>query len=128
MKEDGISWKAIYEDGESLSQFDQNGDENKYTDIERKRLMQFVLYRDKIPIIVIHLGGGKRLIYRMRRAQDTHGNQEVVYLAGWQEKQNGKNIQMISFLFKSGRVEIVDRFNEKNLWFYSINFLPDEKT
>lgn len=127
MKEDGISWKAIYEDGESLSQFNSDGTENKYISIDRLRLVQFILYRDKHPAVVVHLGGKKRLIYRMRRAQDNHGNQEAVYLAGWQEKQNGKNIQMISFLFKSGRIEIVDKFYENHLWFYAINFLPDER-
>jgi glycerophosphoryl diester phosphodiesterase len=127
MEEDKISWKAIYDGGESLSQFNLDGRENKYTDIDRKKITQFVLYRDKTPVVVIHLGGKKRLIYRMRRALDNHGNQEAVYLAGWQEKRNGTNIQSIVFLFEDGHVEILDRFYEKNLWFYAINFLPDER-
>ena len=121
------SWKAIYRDGSSLSQFNENRSENKYFDIDRNRLAQFVLIRNGAPAVVIHLGGNKKLIYRMRRAMDNKGHHEDVYLAGWQEKRNGQNVQMIMALFEDNRVEIVDCFNEKHPWFYSINFLKEEK-
>lgn len=120
-------WMAIYEDRESLSQFNPTGHENKYTDIDKPRLAQFVLYRNEKPAVVIHLGGNKRLIYRMRRAMDNRGNEETVFLAGWQEKRNGMNIQMLVFLFSDGHVEIVDRFHEGHPWFYGIQFLEEEK-
>jgi hypothetical protein len=127
MIEEHTSWKAIYSDGKSLKQFNSDGSENKYVDIDRKKIVQFVLYRNKKPVVIIHLGGKKRLIYRMRRAQDNHGNQKAVYLAGWRETRNGMNIQMISFLFDDNHTEIVDRFSEDHLWFYNINFLKEEK-
>jgi hypothetical protein len=127
MEKDNISWKAIYSDGESLMQFDADGGENKYVDINRTRLIQFLLYRDNIPAVVVHLGPHKKLIYRMRRAMNNHGEEEAVFLAGWQELRGGKSVQMISFLFEDGHVEIVDRFYEDHLWFYSINFLKEEK-
>ena len=121
------SWKAIYSDGSSLPQFNENRSENKYFDIDRSRLVQFVLIRNGAPAVVIHLGGNKKLIYRMRRAMDNKGRHEDVYLAGWQEKRNGQNVQMIMALFEDNHIEIVDRFYEKHPWFYSINFLKEEK-
>ena len=127
MFKNNVSWQAVYEDGDSLVQFDLDGSERKYVDIDRGRLIQFILYRDNIPAVVVHLGPRKKLIYRMRRAINNHGEEEAVYLAGWQELRGGKSVQMISFLFEDGHVEIVDRFYEDHLWFYSINFLKEEK-
>ena len=127
MTEFNTSWEAVYDNGTSLSQFNPDGSENKYVNIDREKITQFVLYRNGKPAVVIHLNRNKKLVYRMRRAQDNHGNQEAVYLAGWQEKRNGKNVQMISFLFEDNHIEIVDRFHENHPWFDSINFLPDER-
>lgn len=127
-----IEWNAIYDDGESLSQYNEkNGTENKYTDIDRSRLVQFVLLADGTPKIVIHLNENKRLIYRRRIAAafsgTNAGNQETVHIAGWQEKKQGVNTQMICFLFEDGHVEIVDKFHENHPWFYSVIFLKEEE-
>ena len=120
-------WRAIYSDGKSLFQFNPDGSENKYFDINRIKLTQFVLYRYGKPAVVIHLDSAKRLIYRMRRAMDNRGNSETVYLAGWQETRNGRNIQMIVFLFQDNHIEIVDRFYKDHKWFYAIQFVADER-
>lgn len=120
-------WSAFYTDGKSLSQIAANGHENNYGDIDKKKLTKFVLYRYEEPMIVIHLGGNKRLIYRMRRAMNNHGEEETVYLAGWQERKNGMNVQMIAFLFENDHIEIVDRFVEGHPWFYPIQFMPEEE-
>ena len=127
MKEKSTFWKAIYNDGNSLFQFDLDGTEQKYTDIDRTRLMQFIIYRNNIPAVVIHLGPRKKLIYRMRRAMNNHGYEESVFLAGWQENRNGRNVQMIMFLFEDNHIEIVDRFYEDHPWFYNIKFLKTEE-
>lgn len=120
-------WMALYNNGTSLIQYEQDGTENKYTDITRNKLIQFILFRADKPLVVIHLDSNKKLIYRMRRAMNNKGYEEVVFLAGWQESTNGRNTQMIMFLFEDNHIEIVDRFYEDHLWFYSSNFLPDEK-
>jgi hypothetical protein len=120
-------WVAGYNDGTQLTQYAPDGRENKYTDIERRKLIQFILFRSGKPLVVIHLDRKKKLIYRMRRAMNNKGYEEAVFLAGWQEKRNSKNTQMIMFLFKDNHIEIVDRFYEDHLWFYAINFLPDER-
>ena len=137
-----VEWKAIYDDGKSLSQYNGDGTENKYANIDRNKLIQFVLFeknhliergRERIwgdPKIVIHLDNDKRLIYRRRVAiafsGANAGKQETVHLVGWQEKKQGINIQMICFLFEDGHIEIVDRFQENHPWFYSVIFLPEE--
>lgn len=125
-----IEWKAIYTDGKSLSQYN-GGVENKYIDIDRDRLLHFILLEDSIPKIVIPLTNNKRLIYRRRVAVSfsgiNAGNTEVVYLVGWQEKKQGINTQMICFLFEDGHIEITDRFYINHPWFYPMIFLPEEK-
>ena len=122
-----VEWKAIYSNGDELPQYNEDGTENKYTDIDRDILDKFVLYKEDKPLLVVHLGGNKRLIYRKRAAVHPGCKvAEAVYLVGWQEKNNGTNIQQISFLFEDGHIEVVDRFYEEHPWFYSINFLPEE--
>jgi hypothetical protein len=121
------SWEAVYDDRTSLLQFPFGCCETKYTDIDRARLIQFIIHQNGKPAVIIHLGPHKKLIYRIRRAMNNRGEEEAVCLAGWQERKNGKNIQMISFIFENGHIEIVDRFYEDHLWFYSINFLEEEK-
>jgi len=120
-------WLAIYNDGTTLPQYNEDGSENKYTDIKRDKLTQFIIYRYTCPKLIMHLDSHKKLIYRMRRAENDRGEQEVVYLVGWQEKRNGYNIQSISFLFEDDHIEVVDRFNENHPWFYSMNFLSEEQ-
>ena len=127
MIEERTYWNAVYSNGKSLPQFNEDGTENKYRDIDRTRLIRFDLYRNNTPIVVIHLDAHKKLIYRMRRAQNNHGYEETVYLAGWQEKHAGQNVQMIIFLFDDNHIEILDRFYEDHSWFYSIRFLKEEK-
>lgn len=120
-------WQAIYNDGTTLSQYNEDRGENKYTYIERDKLIQFVLLRDNAPKVVIHLNQNKKLIYRMRTAANNKGIIERVYLAGWQERVDNSNTQMISFLFEDGHIEIVDRFYEDHVWFYAINFIAEER-
>ncbi len=126
-----LCWKAIYGDGTVLGQFNSDGSENKYTDIDRTRLSQFLLLKGAEPIVVIHLDANKKLICRRRVAMHVTGKKagtkEVVWLAGWQENRKGVNVQMISFVFEDGHIEVVDRFYENHPWFYPINFLPEER-
>ena len=125
-----IVWEVVYEDGETLPQYNEDGTANKYTDIDRVRLKEFRLLSDGIKKLVIHLNGNKRLIYRKRVTMDiagpTQGQQRIVYLAGWQEKIDNRNIQMISFLFDDGHIEILDRFDENYVWSSSIVLLKEE--
>jgi len=126
-----IHWVAIYEDGSKLEQFPPNGAENKYTDIDRTRIREFLLFRDGEPSVIVHLSPPKQLIYRRRVAKHLSGpkagTQEAVYLAGWQERKNDVITQKIHFLFEDGHVEVIDKFEEKHPWFYSVIFREEEK-
>lgn len=123
-----VMWKAIYDDGIELPQYNEDGSENKYTDIDRTKLIKFILFQDNNPKVVIHLDKNKRLIYRRRVAMNFLSEiTEVVYFAGWQEKKNGINIQSICFLFEDGHIEIIDGFKEGYPWFYSVVFMPEER-
>ena len=135
-----IQWKAIYNDGNGLLQYNEDGTENKYTDIDRERLIKFILFEPYVIDkefhtiqghnikLVIHLNGNKKLIHRRRVAMNISTNtREEVFIVGWQEKIEGKNIQSLSFLFEDGHIEITDRFHENHPWFYGINFIKEEE-
>lgn len=121
-------WRAIYDDGLALDQFKLDGTWNKYTDIDRSRLKQFLLLDGDKPFIVLHLQSWQKLIYRMRVAMDFYGEEKQrVWLVGWHGKKNDINVQIVFFVFEDGHIEIVDRFREDHSWFYSVKFLPEEQ-
>ena len=120
-------WEAIYNDGSKLSQVKEDGSASKYTDIDRSRLVQFVLHRNVIPAVVVHLDPGKRLIYRRLVAFTPPDKNVVVYLVGWQETRAGQNFQCVSFLFEDGHIEILDGFRKGHFWFDAPNFLKEEE-
>ena len=121
-----FEWKAIYNDGSFLTQFNNDRTENKYTDINRSKLSQFILYQFGIPIVIVYLDGNKKLIFRKRVAIHVGVGQEEICIVGWQENRNGTNIQMICFVFEDGHVEVRDRFDEHSKWFYPIQFMKEE--
>ena len=122
-----LQWKAIYNDGTFLPLKREDGTENKYTDIDRNRLIQFVLLNGDKPVITIHLDKNKKLIYRRRVYRDTGNILGVIYLVGWQENKNGVNVQSISFVFPDGHIHVLDRFYENHPIFDKINFREEEK-
>jgi len=126
MGNEPIQWEAFYKDGSSLSQFE--GDViNRYGDIDLSKIVKFVLHKDEKVFMVLHLDANKRLIFRKRIAMKViSGKKQIVYIVGWQEKINGKNVQSLSFIFDDGHIEMVDKFRDDTAWFYSINFRPEE--
>jgi len=105
-----IYWKAIYRDGTVFPQFNEDGSENKYPDINRKELEFFELRMsdgdsDRL-LFKLHLEPGRKLIVRRR----TTGNiilskavgvgngilqaplktRNVVWMVGWQWNANGR--------------------------------------
>ena len=123
-----IKWKAVYLDGKSLNQYNEDKSVNKYTDIDRTILKFFELYdRDKL-ILRVHLDEGKRLIYRRRVALSMDGKiTEVIYLVGWQKTIGKENVQSISYIFEDGHIEIAGAWKEDK-WFYAPNLTKEEQT
>jgi len=102
-----LKWKAHYNDGTILPQYNEDGTENGYHSIERNRLSHFVLYdeNDKA-VFSVRLNPDQRLIYRRRTAMRGSVAQGLVYLVGWQMTIKGKNIKSIAYIFDDGAVEL----------------------
>ncbi len=135
-----IYWKAVYNDGTELPQFEEDGTENKYPDIDRSKLATFEIRKaaitnnevdslgfrkyseqDKL-LFKMYMQPGRRLICR-RRVMDHYkigGKskdptvkrywQEVVYLVGWQATIGGRSVQDIAYVFEDGHVELAGKW------------------
>ena len=121
-----LTWKAIYSNDKSLNQYNE-GKVSKYTDIDRKLLKFFELYNEGKLFLRLHLGDGKRLIYRKRVSQEIGtGKKRNLYLVGWQKKVKGENIQSIVYIFEDGHIEIAGKWDEESRFFYSPNLIKEE--
>ena len=126
-----MQWEAQYKDGTSLPQYNADGTENRYADIDRSRLEAFSLVRaDGSIALHLVLDPGQRLIYRLRVEQSTGpaSSKIVVYMAGWQQTINGQNIQSIAYVREDGgTVLMAGRFRDDDPWLYSIQPVPCEE-
>lgn len=134
-------WKAIYSDGENLEQFNDDGTENRYTDIDRSKITHFILNDSTTgkPKIILHLNPGQQLIHRRRVVQKYALSplffeknpeakmKETAYIVGWHENRDGVNVQMLLFVFEDGTVEIMDRWREDHALYSPVILLPEER-
>jgi hypothetical protein len=118
------TWLAHYSD-ESLPQYNEDGSENKYADIDRSRLTAFSLVRDGNILARIHISPDKRLIYRRRIELRPGGEKTILHLAGWQKTVNGENVQSIVCAFEHlNTIEVIDGWRDG--WFDTPAFLDFE--
>jgi hypothetical protein len=107
-----LTWKAIYKEGEPLSQFNADGSENLYRDIDRKKLSRFELYDGETLKFALFLHEGQRLIFRRRNfiSYSKDGEKRwIVYLVGYQfNDETGKNYKVINYVHENGIVELDD--------------------
>ncbi len=126
-----LTWEAYYNNGSYLSQYNENGSENKYGDINRNILEKFILVDSSGNVkFVLNLDPEKKLIFRRRTAKSLVSKtiREVVYIIGWQQNVKDVAVQSINFYFEStGYVENTDGFKKDHHWFYPVIFLPEEK-
>lgn len=120
---DVYTWEAVYNDGTSLWECNSKGQViNKYSDIERKRVTQFRLYKtdERLdnelmktlkPVYTIDIKEGRRLIWRKRRHQRLLESTPflTIYIVGWQETIDGRNVQSIVYIYPDGRTELSER-------------------
>jgi hypothetical protein len=124
-----MQWVARYNDETSLPQYNGDGSENKYSDIDRRKLVSFTLteqVEDKnIHVLSLHLEPTQRLVYR-RRVEMVPGEEPVViYLVGWQQtiqdgSPDGRNIQSIGCVFPDLHIEWFGEFRDNHRWFYPV--------
>lgn len=102
-----MKWVAVYNDETFLAQFNSDGSENRYEDIDRNRLTHFaMLNEDNKPILVVEIERPtQKLIYRRRTFIDLLGNiKGVVFLVGWHENIGGKSIKAINYIYPNGKI------------------------
>lgn len=114
-------WRAIYKDGTFLNQ-----GKNQYENIDRTKLAAFEIYEpdgdvasfdgelkpiDR-SIYKLNLEEGQRLICRrlgIKRVNAVTGKEtqadDHVFMVGWQQNVNGKNVQSITYILPDGRIE-----------------------
>jgi hypothetical protein len=138
-----LKWKAVYCDGSELPQFNGDGSENKYLDIKRDVLSQFVMLDDNRPVVVLHLDGNKRLICRKRVRMNVDGStRDFIWIVGWQETIFGevgkisdgskytleaRNMGIVCVVFQDGHIEVVEKLKEGHPWFYPVELIEEEK-
>ena len=124
-----LRWAAVYNDGSLLPQYNEDGSENKYTDINRDILKQFLLLSTTSVRFILNLKPEFKLIYRRRTAIKMDSNVKgIIHIVGYQQNISGKNIQHINFISEStGVMEVTDGFKEGHQWFYPVIFLPEEE-
>lgn len=108
-----LEWRAIYIDGTQLTQYNENGTENKYQDIDRANLVRFDLLKKdtKHTIFSVYLREGQRLIYRRRTLVNMgNGSKTLVYLVGWQQtvytNAGPKNVTAINYVYEDGSIAL----------------------
>ena len=126
---DTAKWKAVYDDGTTISEIDPNGGaQHTFKEIDMSKIVAFQLVNDKnIAICEVRLGKGKRLIYARRNLITTGqlfksvGGQNVpiptkshsrIIILGWQKTVNGVNTKAIFYLLPDGRIEMDDEWRE----------------
>lgn len=125
-----LSWKALYTDNTSLPQYNEDGSENKYSNISRNILDRFILIDEKRSVkLILNLDRNKKLVYRRRVAMNMMNSiKDTCHIVGWQEKVGTKNKQFLCFVFEStGHIEVTDGFKERHPWYYPVIFLPEEE-
>jgi hypothetical protein len=124
---DDMKWVAEYATG-GLPQYNEDGSQNNYKDIDRSRLKRFALYKLNRVVFVLHISQGQSLIYRRRVAWcPLSGSQEQVWIIGTTKKvKGGTSIHDLHLIFNDGHIEAFDKFSDKQDWFRPISFLPEE--
>lgn len=117
-----LRWKANYIDGTSLSQFNQDGTENKYKDIDRYNLSSFSLINQQGKTVYrVYLQQNQRLIFRRRNFIQLNNTQErhTIYLVGWQQTiltpSGDKNITALNYIYEDGSIALDNSRNNLEL-------------
>ena len=116
-----IVWRVHYIDGTSLNQFDVDGKEHSYTEIDRPRLQAFDLWWQGRLLVRVDLRddtkgnpdiGRRRLIWRIRHIARSNGEHIRIHLAGWQRNIKGVNVQAIAYAFEDGWLVLGGQFTD----------------
>jgi len=102
-----MKWIAKYNDGTYLPQFNNDLSENRYLDINREKLTEFIILddNDRIIMVIQFERPTQKLIYRKRTFMDMNSNiRGILYLVGWHENINGTSIKVINYIYPNGTI------------------------
>lgn len=122
-----MQWIATYTDGSTLSQYNEDGSENAYKDIDRERLHSFALLTaEGRTVLVLMLDPGQRLIYRKRHRIVMGVSHHVIWLVGWQQTIAGQNVQSIAYVGETGSIILGGKFKDNDPWMRQVELFPFE--
>lgn len=122
-----MMWRAVYSDGTALSQFDSDGSEHKYTEIDRSKTCMIQLVENCEPVFSMPLKEGQCFFIRQRVTIDLHAREKQrVWIVGWRQKKLLRTDMKVNFVYSDGKVETLDEFQPDHRLYRPINFLPFE--
>ncbi|SNQ59538.1 hypothetical protein [Candidatus Methanoperedens nitratireducens] len=132
MTELPLTWRAIYDDGTVIDQFNETREPIEVSSeiIDRKKVKTFLIMQGQVPVFRLELNEGQRLFYRRRTSISAGIEQtkdQICHIAGWQQNIQGEMKWRIAFIFEDGKIEIKDKFIEGHPWFYPIVLTDKEK-
>jgi len=102
-------WKATYKDRTEFNQFNEDGTENLFGDIEQDELDEFSFNSSLGHTIKLKLKDDMRLICFRRHSMNFMGqNDKIQYVLGYQKTLDGKNVKTMMFIDDEGNVLLSD--------------------
>ena len=131
MANDYLVWVAVYNDGTNFAQFNEDGTENSYHNIDRTKLTEFHMVRvdNQETVFAMALEPEQRLVFRRRVSMsgDTGEILRIIYLVGWQQTVGRKNVQSLNWILPDLSIVQTGKFREDSQIFYEIAWMEDEK-
>lgn len=107
-----LVWVANYTDGTTFPQFDDQGRENKYANINREKLERFDMLnkQTKKLVLSVYLREGQKLIFRRRTLMHLDGSKYIIFIVGWNIKiytnSGPKDFVTLNYIHEDGSVAL----------------------
>lgn len=122
MQRDLWTWRAHYRDGSTLDEFDADGRDHGFADVDQSRLAAFELLpaADGLQRAVLLVTGDLRPIFFRRRtvtvSQSGESEEPVsIHVLGWQRTVAGQNVKSFTAYYPDGSVLVTDDDREISL-------------
>jgi len=102
-------WVATYKDESEFPQFNTDGSENLFGDIEQDRLDSFCFISTTGHKIRLDVKDDMRLIcFRRHKINFIGKGEQIEYVLGYQKTLDGRNIKAMMIVDELGNVTLVD--------------------
>ncbi|MGZ6360766.1 MAG: hypothetical protein ACXWP0_03695 [Ktedonobacterales bacterium] len=121
LNSDGWTWRVHYSDGSMFDEYDANGNEHGFAEVENSRVVAVELQPQHPDVCghVVKIDASRdamRPIFFRRRSRivnletggDTTG--AVIHCIGWHKTVNGRNIAAYTFIFADGSTLTTDDY------------------